>query len=199
MHILIDPSFFFTKSTGAPHGETLGLMKPKSMSSWSCIFNSSNSFGAIRYGAFDTGAAPGSRSIVNSNCRSGGGPGNHVTPRGVWNLLRLLKVGSERKLLECSKAFTEFIYPHIRGGGGGSMLRAFERVYREKKIGSTDGLRDFLKDTSLNLMFAGRDTTSTCLTWLFWLVAQNPGKTSGNSCTTATSSIFFSFFSSPWR
>ncbi|XP_047944169.1 alkane hydroxylase MAH1-like [Salvia hispanica] len=98
----------------------------------------------------------------------------HVTPRGVWKLLRLLKVGSERKLLECSKAFTEFIYPHIRGGGGGSMLRAFERVYREKKIGSTDGLRDFLKDTSLNLMFAGRDTTSTCLTWLFWLVAQNP-------------------------
>ncbi|XP_041993227.1 alkane hydroxylase MAH1-like [Salvia splendens] len=99
----------------------------------------------------------------------------HVTPRGVWKLLRLLNVGSERKLLKCSRAFTEFIYPHLNSGGGGaSMLRAFERVYREEEMGSTDGLRDFLKDTSLNLMFAGRDTTSTCLTWLFWLIAQNP-------------------------
>ncbi|KAL8469436.1 hypothetical protein ACS0TY_032325 [Phlomoides rotata] len=41
-------------------------------------------------------------------------------------------------------------------------------------MGAGGDLRGFLKDTALNLMFAGRDTTSTCLTWLFWLIAVNP-------------------------
>ncbi|KAH6768702.1 hypothetical protein C2S51_014038 [Perilla frutescens var. frutescens] len=61
----------------------------------------------------------------------------HVIPETIWKLLRWLRMGSERKLMECSEAFGEFIYPHCEG----------ER---------------------------GLDTTSTCLTWLFWLIAQNP-------------------------
>ncbi|KAJ0439109.1 hypothetical protein HanHA300_Chr16g0621591 [Helianthus annuus] len=66
------PSFFFTNNTGAPHGETLGLMNPRSRSSCNCSFNSFNSNGAIRYGALEIGSAPGTRSIVNSTSRSGG-------------------------------------------------------------------------------------------------------------------------------
>ncbi|XP_057765278.1 alkane hydroxylase MAH1-like [Salvia miltiorrhiza] len=101
----------------------------------------------------------------------------HVIPQRIWKLLRWLNVGSERKLLECSRAFSEFIYPRIVTGeeqkNEASLLRAFEDVYKQKNM-SGRSLRDFLKDTSLNLMFAGRDTTSTCLTWLFWLVARHP-------------------------
>nr|GEX61291.1 hypothetical protein [Tanacetum cinerariifolium] len=50
MHILKDPSFFFTNKTGAPHGDK-------------------------RYGAQATGEAPGTNSIWNSICRGGGSPG----------------------------------------------------------------------------------------------------------------------------
>ena len=32
----------------------------------------------------------------------------------------------------------------------------------------------FLGDTTLNLVLAGRDTTSSALTWFFWLVSLNP-------------------------
>ncbi|VAH73642.1 unnamed protein product [Triticum turgidum subsp. durum] len=32
----------------------------------------------------------------------------------------------------------------------------------------------FLRDTTLNLMIAGRDTTSSALTWFFWLLTNHP-------------------------
>nr|GEY79022.1 hypothetical protein [Tanacetum cinerariifolium] len=49
------PSFFITNKTGAPQGKTLGLIKPFSNISCNYSFNSFNSTGAIRYGAFDIG------------------------------------------------------------------------------------------------------------------------------------------------
>ena len=83
------PSFFFTNNTGAPQGETLGLMKPLSSSSCNYAFNSLNSAGAIRYGALEIGLEPGNRSIENSISLFGGNPdkfsgntsGNSLTTR----------------------------------------------------------------------------------------------------------------------
>ena len=75
MHRRDEPSFFFTNSTGAPHGETLGRMNCFSNKSSSCFFNSPNSAGAIRYGEIDTGPAPGIKSIANSISLLGGSPG----------------------------------------------------------------------------------------------------------------------------
>nr|GEX87669.1 hypothetical protein [Tanacetum cinerariifolium] len=48
IHILKEPSFFFTKNTSAPQGDELSRMKPLSWSSLSCPDNSSNSEGAKR-------------------------------------------------------------------------------------------------------------------------------------------------------
>src|SRR5579862_8105877 len=75
MHILMEPSFFLTNNTGAPHGDTLGLTKPLSNNSCNCVFNSPNSAGAIRQGAKEIGAVPGSSSIVKSISLTGGKPG----------------------------------------------------------------------------------------------------------------------------
>ncbi|KAL0443156.1 UNVERIFIED_CONTAM: Alkane hydroxylase MAH1 [Sesamum latifolium] len=81
--------------------------------------------------------------------------------------------------MEASQNLDDFIYPLVSLKNGEqendtNLLTVFRKVYEEKQIGPSSGLRDFLKDTSLSLIFAGRDTTSTCLTWLFWLIARNP-------------------------
>ncbi|KAI3456694.1 hypothetical protein Pfo_013357 [Paulownia fortunei] len=102
----------------------------------------------------------------------------HVLPESIWKLQKWLEIGKERKLIEAWKAFDEFIYPLIPLKEGEqkddfNLLSAFRKAYEEKN-GSFSDSRDFLRDTALSLMFAGRDTTSTCLTWLFWLIATNP-------------------------
>jgi cytochrome P450 len=33
---------------------------------------------------------------------------------------------------------------------------------------------EFLRDTIVTFMLAGRDTVSSCLSWFFWLVSKNP-------------------------
>ncbi|MCI77987.1 hypothetical protein A2U01_0099257, partial [Trifolium medium] len=55
MHKGILPSFFFTKSTGAPQGETLDLTNLFSNNSSNCSFNFSSSAADIRWGAIDIG------------------------------------------------------------------------------------------------------------------------------------------------
>ncbi|KAK6123864.1 hypothetical protein DH2020_042389 [Rehmannia glutinosa] len=101
----------------------------------------------------------------------------HLLPESIWKLQKWLGIGKEKKLLEAWKAFDEFIYPRIevvnQKDDDFKLLTAFRKAYEEKN-GCLSDSRDFLRDTALNLMFAGRDTTSTCLTWLFWLIATNP-------------------------
>ncbi|XP_047982484.1 alkane hydroxylase MAH1-like [Salvia hispanica] len=100
----------------------------------------------------------------------------HLLPEWVWKVQRWLNVGDERIIAEAAAAFDDFIYPRVVGGGDdANVLRAFEKMYNERKsVAGSASLGGFLKDSSLSLMFAGRDTTSACLTWLFWLVAQDP-------------------------
>ena len=73
-HIRMLPSFFFTNNTGAPQGQTLGLMKPLSSSSCSYSFNPLNLVGAIRYKALEIGLEPSNSSIEKFISLSGGNP-----------------------------------------------------------------------------------------------------------------------------
>lgn len=54
------------KSTGAPHGETLGSINPLSNSSSNYTVYSHNFAGTIRYGAFDIGVVPDIKLMVKS-------------------------------------------------------------------------------------------------------------------------------------
>ena len=75
MHIRMVPSFFFTNSTGAPQGDTLGQMYPLSNNFCNCIFSSVNSGKLIQYGVLQVGDAPGTNSMVKSMSLLGEKPG----------------------------------------------------------------------------------------------------------------------------
>ncbi|KAL2455632.1 Cytochrome [Forsythia ovata] len=106
----------------------------------------------------------------------------HILPESLWKLEKWLGIAQEKKLAKAWEAFDQFIYPCIplmkdqecngtklKEDVHFSLLTGFLKAYK----GKSDS-RDFMRDTLLSLIFAGRDTTSTTLTWFFWLIASNP-------------------------
>ncbi|XXG49375.1 hypothetical protein AAC387_Pa02g3578 [Persea americana] len=114
----------------------------------------------------------------------------HVIPESWWMLLKWLNIGWEKKLAEGWKIIDQFINQHIstrreelhkskaHGGEsdreeGGDLLTAYINYQHEDGLGLSNSDK-FLRDTAVNLMLAGRDTTSSALTWFFWVVSMNP-------------------------
>src|SRR5271154_4369493 len=91
MHILLEPSFFFTNSTGAPYGDALGLIHCFLMYSSSCFLNSSRSVGLSLIGGRDGGSLL-VVSIRWSIRLSGGSPSGISVNTVSWN--RSNNVGS---------------------------------------------------------------------------------------------------------
>ncbi|XP_057806970.1 alkane hydroxylase MAH1-like [Salvia miltiorrhiza] len=92
----------------------------------------------------------------------------HVLPERVWKLQRWIRVGSERKLMRARKILDGVIGNLIaskRNNEGDDLLSSYMNMNQDSR---------FLRDTVLNLMIAGRDTTSSALTWLMWLVSTHP-------------------------
>ncbi|PIN16502.1 Cytochrome P450 CYP4/CYP19/CYP26 subfamily [Handroanthus impetiginosus] len=92
----------------------------------------------------------------------------YVLPESVWKLQKWLKIGKEKKLLEAWQAVNDFINPLISPEREGNLniLTAFRIAYEESNIGVISGnLKHFLRDALFALLFAGRDTASTTLTW----------------------------------
>ncbi|GER42964.1 cytochrome P450 family protein [Striga asiatica] len=93
----------------------------------------------------------------------------HVVPEWVWRLQRRVGVGGERKLTEARRVLdsviNKFIVKKRKEMMGSDLLTCYMGLKSD---------REFLRDTVLNLMIAGRDTTSSALTWLTWLVSTHP-------------------------
>ncbi|KAM3339706.1 hypothetical protein P3S68_029575 [Capsicum galapagoense] len=110
----------------------------------------------------------------------------HITPEHLWKLQKWLRIGKEKQLIQACEAFDQFMYPCISRKLEESMhkstikdaeftfLNAYIKMYNQWNDGDLGTLQTFLRDTFLNLMFAGRDTTSAALTWFFTLLAKNP-------------------------
>ncbi|KAJ3682399.1 hypothetical protein LUZ60_014972 [Juncus effusus] len=103
----------------------------------------------------------------------------HALPPFFWKILRKLNIRSEKKLANAWKVIDHFIEETI------------ERRREEKKEetecdafpdllssyiddNETGKINKYLRDTTVNLMLAGRDTTGSGLSWFFWLLTQNP-------------------------
>jgi cytochrome P450 len=109
----------------------------------------------------------------------------HVTPVPWMKLQTWLEVGHHRKMAEARRVIDASIAELIA-------LRRQQRAAEEEGDDDSADLiskylacRDevgkdgkefdaFLRDTAFNIMVAGRDTTSSALTWFFWLLTQHP-------------------------
>ncbi|KAF8411566.1 hypothetical protein HHK36_004121 [Tetracentron sinense] len=104
----------------------------------------------------------------------------HIVPESCWKLLRWLRIGEEKKLSRAWETLDHFIAQYIT-------MKREELSQRKKMKEKEEGVdlltsymeedetdEKFLRDTILNFMIAGRDTTSAALSWFFWLLSKNP-------------------------
>ncbi|XP_059463099.1 cytochrome P450 CYP94D108-like [Corylus avellana] len=91
----------------------------------------------------------------------------------IWGKLkRFLNVGSERKLKEAIRTVHEFADEMIRS-------RRKQKTEKEEDLLSRfmakeENSPEFLRDIVISFILAGRDTTSSALSWFFWLLSSKP-------------------------
>ncbi|KAM3373568.1 hypothetical protein ACQJBY_020174 [Aegilops geniculata] len=104
----------------------------------------------------------------------------HIFPPTCWSLMYRYELGPEKKMAVARRTIDRFAADTIAkrrsdhslrnevGSSSSDLLSSF--------ICDNDGdvSDDFLRDTALNLLFAGRDTTGAALSWFFYLVCNNP-------------------------
>ncbi|KAI3969306.1 hypothetical protein MKX01_007346 [Papaver californicum] len=109
----------------------------------------------------------------------------NVTPSPWWKLLRWLKLGKEKKLIEAAKIVDKHLYQFIsskrdelnQGVEANDLLAAYMTSNKNPITSKTPWLTfddNFLRDTALTFLFAGRDSTGTALTWFFWSILKSP-------------------------
>ncbi|KAG9454828.1 hypothetical protein H6P81_007732 [Aristolochia fimbriata] len=99
--------------------------------------------------------------------------------RTLWKIKKLLNVGSERRLRRSISAVHDFTAEIIRrrkekliendadAAGDGDLLSRFVASHG---YSSEEALRDIL----VSFVLAGRDTTSSGLSWFFWVLSSRP-------------------------
>ncbi|PWA52136.1 cytochrome P450 [Artemisia annua] len=110
----------------------------------------------------------------------------HITPMCLWRLQQLLRVGKEHKLSNGLKTLDQFIYKffdkkqneynksNLEFQDGEFQL--LTTLVREIKLQYVTSLNPttFLRDYIVNLMAAGKDTTSSALSWFYYNLMKNP-------------------------
>ncbi|KAK6155389.1 hypothetical protein DH2020_009637 [Rehmannia glutinosa] len=92
----------------------------------------------------------------------------------TWKFKRFLDLGSEKRLREAIKIIHLFINEIIRGRIGLINQSREEKSDLLSKMvldGEEDGI---MRDTMISFIMAGRDTTSSAMTWLFYLLSCHP-------------------------
>ncbi|XP_065878947.1 alkane hydroxylase MAH1-like [Euphorbia lathyris] len=101
----------------------------------------------------------------------------HIVPGVIWKLQRWLQIGQEKKMTKASHTFDIFVENCIqknqqkeKNNNEFDALTYFLQLEDQKDNLSSK----FIRDMAVNLMVAGRDTTSAALFWTFWLISTNP-------------------------
>ncbi|KAF5207366.1 Cytochrome p450 [Thalictrum thalictroides] len=107
----------------------------------------------------------------------------NIMPAPLWKLLRFLKLGTEKQLAQARETIDFHLSQYIStkrdellngNNDHKDLLAAYMKSEALKECLSSDKNDKFLKDTVFSFLFAGRDTSGTSLTWLFWLISKTP-------------------------
>ncbi|KAL3728835.1 hypothetical protein ACJRO7_033422 [Eucalyptus globulus] len=111
----------------------------------------------------------------------------HMYPEWFGTLQRWLGLGVEEKLRSAWEVMDQVVGSYIemkrvelregtskaeRDENGADLLTLY--MVEKETLGALECNDKFLRDTILNLMIAGKDTTSLVLTWFFWALSTNP-------------------------
>eukprot|EP01018_Ginkgo_biloba_P012963 Gb_16065 [translate_table: standard] len=108
-----------------------------------------------------------------------------LVPAFWWKTLRYLGIGMERRLRQDRRIIDEYIAEIVSvkkkeiennivadGSRSFGVMPFFLRL--EKEMNGRAYSNQDLRDIYVNLIMAGRDTTSAALTWFFWAVQRHP-------------------------
>lgn len=110
----------------------------------------------------------------------------HILPEFWWKFQSWLQIGKEKKLTKAIESLQDFLDHCIskkrhqlremkKVQDSQDLLTGYMMAVGDKSTISAGNNSDKnFRDQLLNLLFAGRDTVSAALTWLFWLIATNP-------------------------
>jgi cytochrome P450 len=94
----------------------------------------------------------------------------------VWKIKKLLNIGSEKRLRIAVSEVQEFSRKIIREKNHElrqkASLDSVDLLSRFLSSGHSD--EKFVTDIVISFILAGRDTTSSALTWYLWLLSKNP-------------------------
>ncbi|XP_051143117.1 cytochrome P450 94A1-like [Andrographis paniculata] len=97
----------------------------------------------------------------------------------MWRIKRRLNIGSEKKFKEAIQIINDYALRIIQlkeqnQEGSQDLLSRFMNSSSTLKFHDEDEQRKFLRDIVISFILAGKDSTSTALTWFFWLISGHP-------------------------
>ncbi|CAM0871282.1 unnamed protein product [Alopecurus aequalis] len=107
----------------------------------------------------------------------------HLISPACWKLMYRLEVGTERKMAAARRTIDRFAADTIaKRRADHKLLSEGRRISDSADMLSSFICNDdasefsdeFLRDTTVNLLLAGRDTTGAALSWFFYLLSKNP-------------------------
>ncbi|XP_077231043.1 cytochrome P450 94A1-like [Tasmannia lanceolata] len=100
----------------------------------------------------------------------------------IWKMKRKLNLGDERRLKIAIGKINDYATKIIsardeeaaNSTGKQDLLSRFMSSNENSEMGDGEKRRKFLRDIIISFILAGKDSTSTALTWFFWLLWANP-------------------------
>eukprot|EP01018_Ginkgo_biloba_P012959 Gb_16061 [translate_table: standard] len=101
-----------------------------------------------------------------------------LMPSVCWKTMRYLGIGMEGRLSASRASVYEYMKDRKRRNEYSSeedrpvdILSTFARLEQQNGRAHSE---EYLRDLSLSIILAGRETTSVALSWFFWLLQQHP-------------------------
>ncbi|XP_017698038.1 cytochrome P450 94A2-like [Phoenix dactylifera] len=90
----------------------------------------------------------------------------------TWRIKKLLNIGSERRLKESISIINDYTTNIIRSRKERPLDHFSDLLSRFTS--NKDNTEEYLRDVVVSFLTAGRETTSSALTWFFWLLSARP-------------------------